>query len=145
MQSLLPPGEPLGADPPSVADPAALAHVLSSIAGCGHRKAGVVFSRSAGCCLRPEFLTAEGAIIDLYFLTAADELAPAEIARAKYVDLTNLLLVLEMVAGDDAARVSAVRAAIGAYALEDTPSPELLAFAFDADVSALARAVLADF
>jgi hypothetical protein len=149
MHSLLPAGEALGADPPRVADAVGLASPLSLIVGCGHRRAGVVFSRAHGCCLRPEFITAEGTITDLYFLTPAADLTSEEVHHAKMVDLTNLFSVLATVAASDRDRPLAISAALEGYALGDAPAPELLALASEigadnARFAVLARATLAD-
>ncbi len=54
-------------------------------------RAGISFSRDAGCCLRPEFLIADGSLSDVYFLSSLG--ATADPHELMLRDLGNALLV----------------------------------------------------
>jgi hypothetical protein len=74
----------------------AFARQLFGFLRAQHR-AGLCFNRDAGSCLRPEFLLADGALSDVYFLDRQDETAPKRIE----IDLWNALLCAHEAAGED--------------------------------------------
>ena len=61
---------------------------------CGH-KLSATFSRDIGCCIRPEFLTVEGAITDLYFFNRPS--SPQALHQGQRTDLGNGFTVLHEV------------------------------------------------
>lgn len=69
---------------------ARFARQLFAFLAIQHR-AGICFSRDGGCCLRPEFLLASGALTDIYFMNRPTE--TEALSTAKKTDLTNALLV----------------------------------------------------
>ncbi|WP_406482507.1 hypothetical protein [Streptomyces sp. NBC_01615] len=117
--TLISPFEPLGATPVlhPTADPVQWAARLFSTVRAGHNLPAT-FCRALGCCLRGEFITPAGELIDLYFLTAADELPAAELRELQIRDLLNAIEVLAEIVTDPTDRAAALRAAIGAYCPE---------------------------
>ena len=54
-------------------------------------RAGICFSRDAGCCMRPEFLLPSGSLTDVYFMARPED--KATFLKARETDLWNALLV----------------------------------------------------
>ncbi|MFF7987909.1 hypothetical protein ACFZDK_54365 [Streptomyces sp. NPDC007901] len=117
--TLISPSEPLGATPVlhPTADPVQWATRTFSTVRAGHNLPAT-FCRALGCCLRGEFITPNGELIDLYFLTAADELATAELRELQIRDLLNAIDVLVEIVTNPTVRAAALRAAIRAYCPE---------------------------
>jgi hypothetical protein len=71
-------------------------------------KAGIRCTRDAGCCLRPEFLAADGSLTDVYFMWRPPDVVMEE--HAAEVDLWNALIVTCEMAGPDAVEMGGLLA-----------------------------------
>lgn len=131
LQSVVTSGEPLGVHPslPPGAPAEALAQRLFTTLRVAHRLPAT-FSRAGGCCLRGEFVTAAGELTDVYFLTAADELNPAQLERCRLTDIANAVSLLSEAIAEPEQLERAFQAAITAYLGPDAPA-ELLGLAGD--------------
>jgi hypothetical protein len=132
LQALVTSGKPLGVHPrlPPDASAEALAGRLFTTLRIAHRLPAT-FTRAAGCCLRGEFITPAGELIDVYFLTGADELDPAHLERSRLIDVANALQLLSEAIPVPGQLEGAFQTAIAVYMGTDAPS-ELLGLAADA-------------
>jgi hypothetical protein len=72
-----------------------LVRQLFQIIACGHLYLNAVFSRDAGCCLMPEFVTLKGGINDLYFFSLPrNGMSKNDIRQHKIVDLANAFMTI---------------------------------------------------
>ena len=111
----------------------AFARQLSGFLKTQHR-IGMCFSRKAGCCLRPEFLLADGALTDAYFITHLQE--EEQLRYAMRTDIWNVLIVIcEMGQGDPRAVGAALTTAIMQYSESEK---------FTGSVGALIKSVAED-
>jgi hypothetical protein len=131
LEALVTPGQPLGVRPrlPSDASAGTLASRLFTTVRTAHGLPAT-FSRAAGCCLRGEWVTAAGELIDVYFLTAADELNPAQLEQGRLTDVANALQLLSLVISEPAPLEEAFGVAITAYLGSSGPA-ELLRLGTD--------------
>jgi hypothetical protein len=131
LEALVTPGKPLGVRPrlPSDSSAGTLASRLFTTVRIAHGLPAT-FSRGAGCCLRGEWVTAVGELIDVYFLTAADELNAAQLERGRLVDMANALQLLSLVISESGPLEEAFGVAITAYLGSSAPS-ELLSLGAD--------------
>lgn len=131
LEALVTPGMPLGVRPrlPSGASAETLAERLFTTVRIAHALPAT-FSRAAGCCLRGEWVTAAGELIDVYFLTGADELNTAQLEQGRLVDVANALQLLSLVISEPGLLEEAFGVAITAY-LESSAPAELLSLGAD--------------
>jgi hypothetical protein len=120
LQAVVPRGEPLGVHPvlPPGASPERLAARVFTTLAHGHGLPAT-FSRRAGCCWRGEMVTAEGALVDAYFLTAGEEVAPGQLPDRQLLDLANALQMVTEAISDPAALEPALLTAVTSYAGTD--------------------------
>ncbi len=132
LQAIVPRGEPLGVHPVlrAGASPERLAgRVFTTLADAHGLPA--TFSRGGGCCWRGEFVTADGALLDAYFLTAGEEIGPDRLAHGQLLDLANALQMVSEAIADLAMLEAALVTAVTSYAGRDA-KPRLKAIVADA-------------
>ena len=109
--------EPLG-DPPmrlESADAGRLAVRLFTTLRETHRLPATL-SRAGGCSISGPFITPTGELVDAYFLTAGDELDPADLAQLQIRDVLHAVhLLTETIDPDDPLLTKVISAGIDAY------------------------------
>lgn len=117
--------EPVEVAPPeNLTGTMAFCRQLFGTIGATHR-AGLGFSRDAGCCLRPEFLIADGSLSDSYFLSSLERAEDPEDIRLR--DLWNALLVTcEFSNGELGFTSELIKTALAQYTRQKKLAPEVV-------------------